>query len=263
MTLPHIVLAAHRGDRLHCPENTMPAFLAAERAGVDMIETDVHLTRDGHLVILHDRSPLRTCGVEGNVDEMTLSEVRALDAGRLFGESFSGVGVPTVEEFCEWVKDTALAVNWELKDYPHLVGDAHAFRAADALCETIERYGLAERSMINSFSARVLEHVAKAHPGRYPIHGQGIGRAPRSKDTPDMPVEELFDWCCLYPEEKGHSPVEYPDGFALCRERGILPCVCIPDEEGTYRRALELGCRMFTSNDIDTADAILRRLGVR
>ena len=51
-----IILAAHRGDRKCFPENTMPAFESALRFGVDMIETDVHMTRDGHLVLIHDRS---------------------------------------------------------------------------------------------------------------------------------------------------------------------------------------------------------------
>ncbi len=258
-----IILAAHRGDRLLFPENTMPAFYSALTAGVDMIETDVHMTCDGHLVIIHDRDAKRTCGVEGNIDEMTLEQVLSLDAGISFNQQFFGTKVPTVEEFCQWVLKTDLLINWELKDYPVNVGDAHAFKAAELLCETVAKYGLTERSMINSFSARVLEHVAKKCPRRFPIHGQGIGNAPRSKDIPEMPFEELFDWCCLYGEEKGHSPVEYPDGFNYCISHGILPCVCISDEEESYKKAIALGCKMFTSNDIYTADKILRKLGVR
>lgn len=258
-----VILAAHRGDKKRFPENTMPAFRAALAAGVDMIETDIHLTRDGELIIMHDRSALRTTGVDINTDESTLAELLALDAGAIFAPEFEGTKLPTVREFLEWVSKTNLTVNWELKDYPTVVGDEIAFAAADKLLSLIEEYGMGERSMVNSFSARVLEHIEKAVGHRYPIHGQGIAGAPRSKDEPEQPLEELFDWCCLYPDEKGKSPVDFKANFDYCTERGILPCVCIPENAENYRRALDYGCRMFTSNDILACDKLLRELGVR
>ncbi len=258
-----IILAAHRGDRAGCPENTMPAFVSSEKLGVDMIETDLHMTKDGVLVIMHDRSALRTCGVDKLVDEMTYDEIKQLDAGKTFGKGFEGTPVPTVEEFIIWVKETNLLVNWEIKDYPGEVGDEHAFECADKLVELIEKHGMGDRSMLNSFSARVLEHIKKNCGNRYPLHGQGIDRAPKSKDVPEIPVEELFDWCCLYAEEKGHNPVEYAAGFEYCEKHGILSCVCIPEVEETYRRAIELGCKMFTVNNIIPATKILKDLGVR
>ncbi len=258
-----VILAAHRGDRKRFPENTMPAFEAARRLGADMIETDIHLTGDGELIIMHDRSPLRTCGVDGLVDRMTLDEIRRLDAGAVFSPEFAGVGVPTVREFLEWARGTELLVNWELKDYPRDVGDDHAFAAADRLTDLIFEYGMSGRSMVNSFSARVLEHIKLRHGDTFPVHGQGIFNAPKSYDTADMSLIELFDWCCLYPDQKGRSPVEYPRQFEYCLKNGIIPCVCIADDEDTYRRAVELGCKMFTSNDIVEAERILRGLGVR
>lgn len=258
-----IILAAHRGDRKNCPENTMPAFIASLNAGVEMIETDVHMTKDGELVIMHDRSALRTAGVDRNIDEMTLAEVMELDAGYLFSENFRGTKVPTVREFIEWIKDTPLLINWELKDYPVNVGDEHAFRAADLLIDLIEKYGLGDRSMVNSFSDRVLEHIYNRCGHRYPIHGQGIYHCPKTKDIPDVPEKELFDWCCMYPNEKGHLPMEYPENFKYCADHGIKTCVCLKDTEEIYRAAIELGCRMFTSNDIYEADRVMRKLGVR
>ena len=74
-----IILAAHRGDRFNYPENTMPAFESAVSLGVDMIETDVRMSKDGELVLMHDRSTLRTTGVDKNIDEMLLSEIKKLD----------------------------------------------------------------------------------------------------------------------------------------------------------------------------------------
>ncbi len=265
MNKPRIILAAHRGDKFNFPENTMPAFRATQDAGLDMIETDLHLTRDGHLVIMHDRSALRTAGVDRNLDEMTLDEVRELDAGYLFDPKFKGEKVPTVIEFLEWIRDTELHVNWELKDYPYLVGDEHAFAAADKLIELIEQYGMGERSIINSFSARVLEHIYRQHGHKYPIHGQGIYLSPRSKDTvsPDINYDDMMDWCCLYPIDKEKSVLEYKELFEYCHERGIRPCLLLPDTEENYQKAIDLGCTMFTSNNILEADRILKKLGYR
>lgn len=257
-----IILAAHRGDRKYCPENTMPAFEASLKMKVDMIETDIHLTKDGHLILMHDRSALRTAGVDRNIDEMTLSEVLELDASVGFPE-FRGTKVPTVEEFMVWLQSNDLLINWELKDYPQTVGDAHAFASADRLIEMIEAHGLAERSMVNSFSDRVLEHIYKKVGHRYPIHGQGIHRCKRTKDVAEIPEEELFTWCCLYSEEKGKSPLDFRANFDYCLEHGIKPCICLSDTEEIYQKAIDLGCRMFTSNDIYAATEILKKLGER
>ena len=76
-----IHLGAHRGDRANFPENTMPAFISTCEMGCDAIETDVRMTKDGHLVLIHDRDVERTTNGKGFVDEMTLEEIRALDAG--------------------------------------------------------------------------------------------------------------------------------------------------------------------------------------
>ena len=192
-----IILAAHRGDRKLCPENTMPAFEAALKLGCDMIEMDLHMTADGELVIMHDRSAKRTAGVDRNIDEMTLAQVKELDAGALFSEEFRGTPVPTVREFCQWLTGNNLMVNWELKDYPKNVGDEHAFACADKLVALIEEYGLESRSMLNSFSDRVIEHLYRQHGHRFPLHGQGIYHCPKTCDHAEISEEEMYDWCCM------------------------------------------------------------------
>ena len=258
-----VILAAHRGDKKRFPENTMPAFEGAIRFGADMIETDIHMTADGGLVIIHDRNTVRTTGFDGFTNELTLKEIKRLDAGCLFADEFAGTAVPTVEEFIERIKPTDLLINWELKDYPHELGDAFAFRSADQLADLIIDSGLAERSMFNSFSDRVLEHIRLKYGDVFSIHGQGIYNCQRTKDKADMDQKALYDWCCLYPNVKGAAPLDFPENFRYCRDHSILPCVCVKDEMEAYRKYLELGCRMFTSNDIYEADRILRELNVR
>lgn len=257
-----IILAAHRGDQKRYPENTMPAFEAAYEAGVDMIETDVHITYDGELVLIHDRSVLRTTGVDRFVTDMMLNEVKDLDAGGWFSKEFMGVKIPTVREFMEWVESTNLLVNWELKDYPAEIGEETAFASVDKLLALIQEYSMKNRSMLNSFNRQVLEYAHKQAP-ELPVHGQGIHKCKRSHGVAKISEEELFDWCCLYPEERGKNPVDYKGNFDYCINHGIYPCVCIADEEDRYRKAIQYGCKMFTSNDIYEADRILQELKVR
>jgi glycerophosphoryl diester phosphodiesterase len=94
----HIVAISHRGEHLHHPENTIPAFQDAIDAGADFIEADVRTTSDGTLVLSHDSNVRRCTTSEGEVAKMTFAEVRALDAGSRTGAEFAGTKVPTFDE---------------------------------------------------------------------------------------------------------------------------------------------------------------------
>ncbi|MBO7176054.1 MAG: hypothetical protein J6W14_01650, partial [Clostridia bacterium] len=88
---------------------------------------------------------------------------------------------------------------------------------------------------------------------------------PKTCDKAEIAEEELFDWCCMYSNDPkgGFNCLAYRENFDYCIEKGIKPCVCIPDTEENYRQAIEYGCRMFTSNDIYAADEVMKTLGVR
>ena len=101
----NIWVAAHRGWCDKYPENTIPAFQAAIDVGVDQIELDVRVTKDGELVVIHDAAVDRTTNGTGLVNTKLLSEIKALDAGIKKGEEFRGVQVPTFIEFMELIKD--------------------------------------------------------------------------------------------------------------------------------------------------------------
>ena len=94
-----VTLAAHRGWRAKYPENTMRGFREALKLDIDAVEMDVHMTKDYHIVVCHDRNLARTTDTEGDICSMTLEEVRRADAGIKFGEEFKGERVPTMEEF--------------------------------------------------------------------------------------------------------------------------------------------------------------------
>ncbi len=108
---------AHRGDRAKAPENTLPAFASAVSKGAHQIEFDVHLTRDGELVIMHDAAVDRTTDGSGAIADMTFAEIRALDAGSWFSPAFKGTQVPTLRETLEIIPESILC-NVHLKNAP-------------------------------------------------------------------------------------------------------------------------------------------------
>jgi glycerophosphoryl diester phosphodiesterase len=253
-----ILLGSHRGDRKHFPENTMSAFRACVELGLDAIETDVRMTKDGHLVLIHDRSVTRTTNGEGSVDLMTLEELRALDAGFWKGPEHVGERIPTVEEFLELIAPTNIIINWELKEYPRDHGE-RAYECVDKLVELIDRYGVAERSLINSFSQKLLEYVNDKWPGKFQIHSYPDYI---KFDVSKKPLDSFSDWIAIWRKDAEHL-----SGFAADYEyaahRGLPTCILVPDDPAHYKKAIELGCKMFTSDDPAKAVEILKKLGVR
>jgi len=96
--LPEHGFCAHRGAMKTHPENTIPAFNAAVNAGAQMIEFDVWLTKDNKMVVLHDSKVDRTTNGQGKVSDLTLAEIKKLDAGSWKAAGFAGVQIPTFQE---------------------------------------------------------------------------------------------------------------------------------------------------------------------
>jgi len=256
-----IILAGHRGDRKHAPENTMPGFKQAVSLGVDMIETDIHMSKDGVMYIMHDHLVDRTTDGQGLGREKTWAELSELDAGAWFGEEFKGTKIPLLDEFLQYVADTpGLMVNWELKDYVCDSGREFAFRSADGLLAGIEKYHLEDRSMLNSFSSEVLEYVWKKSGHSMAIHGQGVYPYSKMRDTALFAPKTYWDWACMYGE-----PHEQPAkiSYENCLAQSIIPCVCIRETIENYKQAIENGCMMFTSDDPAEAIRVLKELGKR
>lgn len=95
-TRPRIV--AHRGASATAPENTVAAFRHAWELGVESVELDMHLTRDGEVVVMHDPTTKRTAGVELVIAKSTLAELQALDVGRWKSPAYAGERIPTIAD---------------------------------------------------------------------------------------------------------------------------------------------------------------------
>ncbi|UOY08338.1 glycerophosphodiester phosphodiesterase family protein [Muricauda sp. SCSIO 64092] len=101
----YVLAVSHRGDWRHAPENSLPAIQRCIDLGVDIVEIDVRLTKDGHLVAMHDKTLDRTTNGKGKVSELTLDEIRAFRLKNACGVRGSRIPVPTLEEIMKLTKD--------------------------------------------------------------------------------------------------------------------------------------------------------------
>ncbi|WP_026694693.1 glycerophosphodiester phosphodiesterase [Peribacillus kribbensis] len=150
---------AHRGSAGTHPENTMLSFQEALKSGADGIEMDVHLTKDGHLVIIHDETIDRTTTGKGIVREMTLKEIQTYDASHKFSADYGRTSIPSLEEFFSWMRDTTLLCNIELKNggyrYPGM---------EEKLIGMIKSFGFEKRMILSSFNHYSLVHCYSLAP---------------------------------------------------------------------------------------------------
>lgn len=244
-----MTVAAHRGDSANYPENTMAAFRAAIAAGVDMIETDVRMTKDGVLVLIHDRTVDRTTDDSGCVKDMTFAELRALNAGTADAPQ----QIPTLEELLELLASTDVTLNLEVKEYAEEGNVARSRECVDKCEVLIRRYGMAEKMLFNSFDAPVLEYIAQCYP-QYRLHGfypySVMYRVDRD------PGEYLYCACL----DDSRSEEQYAAVQAL----GIEPWVgASVREEEHLALCFRLGARLVTTNDPGDCIKKLERIGAR
>ncbi|WP_328975111.1 glycerophosphodiester phosphodiesterase [Streptomyces canus] len=163
----------HRGVMGTEPENTLRSFVAAQQAGLDLIELDLHLSKDGALVVMHDTDVDRTTDGTGPIAEKTLTELRALDAGR-------GERVPVFEEVLDAVRSPLQA---EIKD----------IAAARALADVMLRRNLVSRVEVSSFHDEAIAEIGRLVPGvRTALIGSRFG-----PDIVERAVEAGAGTVCL------------------------------------------------------------------
>ncbi len=266
-----IMMAAHRGDKDCRPENTIPAFKHAIELGADGIETDIHQTKDGVIIMMHDHTVDRTTDGVGRVCDKTLAEIKELDAGIKKGEEYRGTRVPTFDEFLDLVEPYPnLLLNLELKDYPGVEGDI-CYSTADKVIAEIERRGMADRIMLNCFSWEVLNYIVEKHGNKYPLHGfypDYLMQFPKRDMYPDLTYVCLFN-CQLVDGKVDWSPRKVQEllpaeEFKKVNDMGCETCVCfVKDTPELMQAAIDRGVSMFTCNNPERAIQILKDLGYR
>ena len=229
------LVIAHRGASGQLPENTLPAYALAIEQRADMIEIDLHTTRDGAIVITHDES-LAGLGGSGEIADATLEEVRALDAG-------AGERVPTLVEALE-AFGSRIPFNLELKrgsrgEYPDM---------EDAALEEVRKRGLASQTLFSSFFDPILQRLRSGSPDarlallisrRFPI--KWLDRARRigaEAVNPELPLVNA-------------------ELVSMAHGEGLAVFVFTVDERDTMRRLLDLGVDGLFTNHPDRMRALL------
>ncbi len=166
-----VLVSGHRGESCFGLENTMYSFKRALSMGVDMIETDVHMSGDGHLILMHDDSVDRTTNGNGKIKDLTLSEIKKLDATKNSKIKIESEAPPLLSEFLELMLSYPdVLLNIELKDYPE-DDEKFAFESADKICRMLIDYKVEDRVWINSFSGKLLEYVYLKYGNTFYYHG--------------------------------------------------------------------------------------------
>lgn len=142
------LIIAHRGSAGEAPENTIAAFRLALEQQCDAIELDVHLSKDGEIIVCHDATVDRTTNGTGSIHEMTVEQLKALDAGSWFDAKFAGEQIPLLEEVFDLVPPHIM-INVEVK-YPY----GHEIEAK--LVELMRKKNRIENVVVSSFDFKSL-----------------------------------------------------------------------------------------------------------
>ena len=177
----HPNIFAHRGAKSVAPENTLPAFQTALEMGVNGIELDVHCSKDGDLVVIHNFDVDATTDGQGPVSSFTTAQLAALDAGSHYDATFAGVGIPTLAQVLDTIGDRC-AVNIEIKSEDIRTGGDQV----EPLLAMIAGRGLYDQVIISSFNPISLIKVRSFGQARC------AGPAPRSRPAA-LPAPGLDD----------------------------------------------------------------------
>lgn len=220
-----VQIFAHRGSKGTHPENTMAAFIEAERTGADGIEFDVQLSADGEAVIIHDETLDRTTTMQGYVKDYTALELKEADAGIAFSKTFKGEKIPFLKEVFEWAASNQLFMNVELKN------DKLPYHGLEEkVIEMVESFGLEDRVVLSSFNHSSIDKLKKLAPS--------LERALLFDKLPENIIQVL-----AAKQEKGFHPNARTLNEELCRQAKKLGYKVRPwtaNKEAEIRRLINM-----------------------
>jgi glycerophosphoryl diester phosphodiesterase len=245
---PAALAIAHRGQRATFPEQTLEAYEAAIRLGADGIETDVQLTADGRLAMMHDLTLDRTTNGHGPIAARDWAELRTLDAGSWFDPAFAGCRIPSLEETIELVVGAGLVLCVEIK------GDrAAAPRTAAAVARLVRERSLLDQVFISSFDHDAL--VAARREAGSPLLAPE--RLPES--GPSEPATAVAQAVALDAAVLQHRWEDLtPDVGAALHAAGVAIWTWPIDDPVSIARSVELGADGLIGDDVPL---ILEQLG--
>jgi glycerophosphoryl diester phosphodiesterase len=251
VSLSAVAAIAHRGGAALRPENTLPAFAHAVALGVDGLECDVHLSRDGEVMVLHDPTLDRTTDARGPVSSLTAAELERVDAAYRFkpDQGFplrgQGIGVPRLEQVLRCWPDVPLVV--EIKgDRPE---------AAARVLEVLGRTGAEDRVVVGGFSLDVLRTIRQLRPAIVTSAASREAHSALRRSYffvgPWRPGFRLFQ----VPMRLRDKPVLTRRFVRTARRAGLPVQVWVVDEIEEMRRLVDWGVTGIISDRPDIAVA--------
>jgi glycerophosphoryl diester phosphodiesterase len=248
---------AHRGASARAPENTLEAFRLAMEAGAGGLELDVHLTRDGEVVVIHDATVDRTTDGSGAVAGMSLDELRGLDAGYRFSPDGGitypyrgrGLRVPTLAEVFE--EFPAASVNIDIKEPQQ--------GAEEAVLQITQNGGAEERSLVVSDDHAVVRRfrgVSRGHISTGASRPEIAAFFILSRLRLERLVHPAYD-ALQVPVEHGGITLVTPRFVEAAHSRGARVDVWTINDPGEMRRLLDLGVDVIMTDRPETLAGIL------
>ena len=232
-------MLAHRGAAAYRPENTIPAFALAIEQGADGFELDIHLTKDGEIVVAHDLTLERVVGGTGRICDYDLSELQKLDFSKPFPE-YGPCRVPTLAEIYAMVADTALTINVELKTTQELYPTM-----PKKLLRLEKEYAMTGRVIYSSFNhyslMAIRQHDPEAQIGL--LYDLGLV-------DPWVYARQLSA-TAIHPHY--HVIAALPETVTICHDQGIAVNVWTVDDPKAISYMLSLGVDNIISNKPDIA----------
>ncbi len=243
-TMPQRGICAHRGAMDTHPENTVAAFREAVRLGVQMIEFDVRMTRDGKLVILHDETVDRTTNGHGAVKDKTLEEIKQLDAGSWKSTLYKGEHIPTLREALA-VMPQDIWLNVHLKG-----GTRLAVKTAKVLYNEghIKHAFLTCGKDAAEAAKGVIEEVMICNSERPTV----------VEDYVNLSIQLKSEFVQLLSRNQ-QSPVH----IAMLKKHGIHINYCCSDDPEQIRKLLNLGVDFILVNHAEEALKITDAMGIQ
>ena len=247
----NIQVVGHRGASGYAPETTLEAYRLAIQMGVDFVETDVHRLRDGTIAAIHDADVTRTTNGRGWVAELTLAEVKALDAGSWFNKAnpekarpeYVGLRVPTLQEIIDLVKASSAGLCIEIKDPERYPPDLES-----SLLSLVRSNHMENRTRFLSFSAQSIRKIKDLDASIPTIFLVSSPAKNPVQAAVDIPADEL-----------GIRYTHATPGMVdEARKHDLLISVWTVDKPKDMQRMIKLGVDRITSN---YPDRLLRLLG--
>ena len=226
-----IFAEGHRGACAHYPENTMASYRAALALPLDAFEFDIWLSADKVPVLMHDGNALRTCGVNRNLRDMTLAEIKELDAGSWFDPAFAGEKVPTLREMLELVKELRpdFRLGVEIKEYTE--------ECVDLSVALLKEYGFFERCWFYAFNGRIIRYLKEKYNAR-------------TMGYPDFQMKEFAPDNYDYYDEIGlNMAIAHSELLPFYKAKNLPIHMYCADTEENVRFCIENGAALITAND--------------